>query len=321
MSEKPHSVAIGAFIVGALLILVTAILFVVGSGFGARQKVVMVFDGSVKGLNIGAPMALRGVQVGQVTSIKVILNTDKLDFFMVVEADFYPDSIKRVGASTDDVTKELIKRGLRAQLNTQSLLTGLLFIQLDFHPDSKLKLRNIDSPYLQFPTIPTELQRIAKKLQEMDIDNLVSNTESALQGLDHFLNNEALQSLPTDLQATLASLTALSDQLQGQLANTVPKVDKVLDGAAITVATTNAELPQLSERVMLSLATLNQAAAAFEKTMHNIDGQVAPDSATSYQLNQALREITLAARALQLLAKTLDEQPEALIRGKSGDKQ
>jgi phospholipid/cholesterol/gamma-HCH transport system substrate-binding protein len=321
MSEKPHSVAIGAFIVGALLILVTAILFVVGSGFSTREKIVMVFDGSVKGLNIGAPLALRGVQVGQVTSIDVVLNTDKLDFFMVVEADLYTDSIKRVGTTTDDVTEELIERGLRAQLNTQSILTGLLYIQLDFHPDSKLKLRNIDSPYTQFPTVPTELQRIARKLQEMDFDGLVNNTESALQGMNSFLNNEALQNLPTDLQATLASLTALSDQLQAQLANTVPKVDKVLDGAAVTVATANAELPQLSERVMLSLATLNQAAAAFEKAMLEIDGLASPDSATSYQLNQALREITLAARALQLLAKTLDEQPEALIRGKSGDKQ
>jgi len=321
MSEKPHSVAIGAFVVGALLILVTAILFVVGSGFGAREKIVMVFDGSVKGLNIGAPMALRGVQVGQVTSINVILNTDKLDFFMVVEADFYPDSIKRVGASAEDVSEELIKRGLRAQLNTQSLLTGLLYIQLDFHPNSKLQLRKIDSPYPQFPTIPTELQKIAKKIQELDIDNLVNNTESAIQGMNSFLNDEALQSLPTDLHATLASLTGLSDQLQGQLANTVPKVDKVLDGAAITVATANAELPQLSDRVKLGLATLNQASAAFEKTMRDLDGLVAPDSATSYQLNQALREITLAARALQLLAKTLDEQPEALIRGKSGDEQ
>lgn len=321
MSEKPHSVAIGAFIVGALLILVTAILFVVGSGFGTREKIVMVFDGSVKGLNIGAPLALRGVQVGQVTSIEVVLNTDKLDFFMVVEADLYTDSIKRVGTTTDDVTEELIERGLRAQLNTQSILTGLLYIQLDFHPDTKLRLRNIDSPYTQFPTVPTELQRIARKLQEMDFDQLVNNTESALQGMSSFLNNEALQNLPTDLRATLTSLTALSDQLQAQLANTVPKVDKVLDGAAVTVATANAELPQLSERVMLSLATLNQAAAAFEKAMLEIDGLASPDSATSYQLNQALREITLAARALQLLAKTLDEQPEALIRGKSGDKQ
>lgn len=319
MSDKPHSVAIGAFIVGALLILITAILFVVGSGFGARDKVVMVFDGSVKGLNIGAPLALRGVQVGQVTGIDVVLDSDNLDFIMVVEADFRSDSIKRVGSSTSDVTEELIKRGLRAQLNTQSLLTGLLYIELDFHPNTKLELRDIDSPYVQFPTIPTELARIQKKLQGLDFSKLVDDSSAALKGLNSFLNNEALQSLPMDIKAALASVTALSDQLQAQLANSIPKVDKVLDGAAITVATANAELPRFSEQVKLNLATLNQAVGAFEQTMRNLDSLVSPDSATSYQLNQALREITLASRSIQLLAKTLDEQPEALLRGRSGE--
>ena len=108
MSEKPHSVAIGAFIIGALLILVTAILFAVGSGFGTREKIVMVFDGSVKGLNIGASVALRGVQVGQVTDIDVILDSDTLDFIMVVESDFYEDRIKRIGKNDSDLTEELI---------------------------------------------------------------------------------------------------------------------------------------------------------------------------------------------------------------------
>ena len=64
MSEKPHTVAIGAFVMGALLIAVTTVIFVLGSGLGAdRSKVVMVFEGSVKGLSVGAPVALRGVQI------------------------------------------------------------------------------------------------------------------------------------------------------------------------------------------------------------------------------------------------------------------
>ena len=118
MSEQSRSVAIGAFIVGAALIAVAAILFVTGSGFSNREKIVMVFEGSVKGLNIGAPVAVRGVQVGQVTDINVILDADNLELIMVVEADFREERIKRVGQTTRDVTEELIDRGLRAQLNT-----------------------------------------------------------------------------------------------------------------------------------------------------------------------------------------------------------
>ena len=321
MSDKPHSVAIGAFVVGALLIAITVVIFMLGSGFGNREKIVMAFDGSVKGLNIGAPVALRGVQVGQVTNVNVILDADSLDLIMLVEADFYEDNIKRVGKNPNDITEELIQRGLRAQLNTQSLLTGLLYIQLDFHPNSKLILReDIESPYFQFPTIPTDLERIARKLQSLDFTKVADNLESVSAGLNSLVNNVSMQNLPGNVQTTLASLTALSDQLAQQLATSMPKVDKVLDGAATTVASANRELPAFSKALRDNLNALNDAVSAFEQVMIDVDGMVSPDSATNYQLNQALRELTLAGRAIQLLAKTLEEQPEALLRGRSGDK-
>lgn len=320
MSDKPHTVAIGAFVVGALLIAVSAVIFVLGSGFGKGEKVVMVFDGSVKGLNIGAPLALRGVQVGQVTDIEIILDSDTLELIMLVEADFRGENIQRRGHNAGDLTEELIRRGLRAQLNAQSLLTGLLYVQLDFHPDSKLVLGDIKSPYVQIPTVPTDLEQIARKLQDMDFNKLVSNVESIAVSMNSFVSGEAFQALPASLQTTMSSLTALSDQLQTQLAQSMPKVDKVLDGAAVTVATANTELPKLAKQLRDNLAALNQAVASFEQAMTDIDGLVAPDSATTYQLNQALRELALAGRELQLLAKALEEQPESLIRGRSGDK-
>jgi len=312
MSEKPHTVAIGAFIVGALLIALTTVLFVLGSGFGDKEKIIMVFDGSVKGLNVGAPLALRGVQVGQVTKIELILDSDTVELLMLVEADFHRRNIRRRGSVTEDLTEELITRGLRAQLNSQSLLTGLLYIQMDFHPGSDLNLADIDSPYFQFPTIPTNLERITKKLQNLDISKLTADLEAVSKGVNRFVNSEEFQDMPASLKTTLDSLTGLSNQLQQQLATTVPKVDQLLDGA-------NTELPRLSDLVASNLQTINNATAAFAKTMTEIEGLVAYDSATIYRLNQALQELTRAGRALQLLAKTLEEQPESLIRGKSGD--
>ena len=161
--RQPHTVAIGAFVIGAILIALTTLVFLLGSGFGKREKVVMVFDGSVKGLNVGAPMALRGVQVGQVTNIELILDSDNASVIMQVEADLNAKNIRREGSATANLTEELIARGLRAQLNSQSLLTGLLYIELDFHPDSPLNLADIDSPYIQLPTVPTNLQRHCQK--------------------------------------------------------------------------------------------------------------------------------------------------------------
>jgi paraquat-inducible protein B len=319
MSEKPHTVAIGAFIVGALLISIVIAIFVLGSGLGQSEKIVMVFNGSVKGLNIGAPVAIRGVQVGQVTSIKIVLNKDTLDILMLVEADFRAQNIQTVGTKKEDVTEELIHRGLRAQLNTQSLLTGLLYVEMDFHPNSEVQLADIDSPHFQFPTIPTDLERLAMKLQKMDFAKLADNVDSALNGINTFITSADFQAMPITLKATLDAVTTLSNQLQSQLASSMPKLDLVLDGTAVTVANANKQLPIISAGITKNLDTLNQAITAFETAMNDIDELVAADSPTTYRMNEALKELALAAKAMQQLAKTLEEQPEALIRGRRGD--
>ncbi|MEH6585613.1 MAG: MlaD family protein [Halioglobus sp.] len=320
MSEKPHTVAIGAFVIGALLIAISTIIFALGTGFGKeRSTVVMVFEGSVKGLTMGAPVALRGVQIGQVTGIELILDADTVELIMLVEAELRGENIRRTGTNTESLTEELISRGMRAQLNTQSILTGLLYIQLDFHPDSELILADIDSPYLQIPTIPTELERLTRKLESIDFAQVASDLEATAAGINAFVTSESFQAVPDQLQETLASVSGLSEQLQAQLASTGPKLDAVLVGAATTVDTANAELPKLAELISNNLEVLEQAIVAFEEGMQGIDELVDHDSATVYELNRALRDLSQAGRALQQLGRALEEQPESLIRGRSGD--
>jgi paraquat-inducible protein B len=319
MSEKPQTVAIGAFVIGATLIAVATLLFLLGSGFGKKEKVVMVFDGSVKGLNVGAPLALRGVKVGEVTNIELILDSTKSNVIMMIEANFDAKNIRRRGIADVDLTEELISRGLRAQLNTQSLLTGLLYVELDFYPQSPLNLTDIDSPYLQLPTIPTNLERIAKKLEDLDISKLTEELESISNGINALVSSDDFQALPANLTSTMDSMRDLSEKLQEQLKTTGPKLDTVLDETAVTVANANSELPKLTALVESNLKVLNEAIATFEQGMDGIDDLVSPDSATLYQLNSALQEMTRAGRSLQALANTLEAQPESLIRGKQGD--
>lgn len=304
MSEKPH----------------TIVLFLLGSGFGTKEKVVMVFDGSARGLNVGAPMALRGVTVGQVTDVDLVLDADTLEVMVMVEADIEEDNIRYRGESNVDQTQGLINRGLRAQLNSQSLLTGLLYIELDFHPQSEVNLPSVDSPYLQLPTIPTNLERLAKKLQEIDISKLTGQLESISDGINSLVSSDEFQGLPADLTSALDSLRDLSSQLQEQLASTGPKLDTVLDETAATVSNANMQLPKLTTLVEANLKILEDAITSFEQGMNGIEGLVSPDSATLYQLNNALQEMTRAGRSLQSLANTLEQQPESLIQGKRGDK-
>jgi paraquat-inducible protein B len=318
MSEKPHTVAIGAFVLGAGLIALTTILFLLGSGLGKKEKVVMVFSGSVKGLSVGAPLALRGVQVGEVTDIELILDTDTASAIMIVEANFNENNIRRKGNPDANLTEELVTRGLRAQLNSQSLLTGLLYVELDFHPKSPLHLAKINSPYLQIPTVPTNLERFAKTLQNIDFSKLTAQLESISTSVDSLVSSKDFQALPGNANSTLTSLRKLSDQLQEQLATSGPKLDTLLDEASVTVSNANKELPQLSALVETNLTALNTAIITFRQGMTGIDELVSPDSAVLYQLNNALAEMTRAGRSLQSLANTLQEQPESVITGKKG---
>jgi paraquat-inducible protein B len=320
MTEKPHTVAIGAFIIGALLIALSTVVFVVGSGIGSdRRSVVMVFDGSVKGLSVGAPVALRGVQVGQVTNIELVLQSETTELIMLVEAELAGKNVRRSGDARGDLIEELIARGMRAQLNLQSLLTGLLYVQLDFHPESPLELADIDSPHLQIPTIPTELQRLTRQIESVDLAGMAINVEAIVNSLNEVIGSEEVRNLPARLERAAASVTGLSDQLQQQLATLGPSMERLLDSATVTAEKASVELPRLSSLAGDSVTRVEEAMIAFERAMLEIDELVSPDSATTYQLNRALEELARAGRALQLLARTLEEQPEALIRGKSGE--
>ena len=320
MSEKPHTVAIGAFVLGAILIAIATMLLLMGSGFGTKEKVVMVFDGSVKGLSVGAPLALRGVKVGEVTDIDLVLDTDTASATMIVEANFNKNNIRQEGDPNVNLTEELIKSGLRAQLNTQSLLTGLLYIELGFHPKTAAHLVKINSPYLQIPTIETDLERFTKTLQNIDFSKLNKQIENISSSIDSLVSSKDFQALPAGMNTTLTSLRELSTQLQGQLATSGPKLDILLDETSVTVNNVNKDLPQLSALVESNLAALNAAILTFQHGMTGIDALVSPDSAVLYQLNNALAEMTRAGRSLQSLASTLEEQPESVIIGKRGGK-
>ncbi len=320
MTDKQHNATLGAFILGALLVGFAALIFLLGSGFGRdSETVVMVFEGSVKGLSVGAPVALRGVQIGQVTDIEAVLDEHSVDLLMLVEAQIESEHVQRLRDNDRDLTEELIARGLRAQLNLQSLLTGLLYVQLDFHPDSELILADIETPHIQIPTIPTDLERITNQLQNIDFVQLSNDLESTAAGLNKVVNGQEFQALPAHLLAAVDALGTASERLDEQLNSSGPRLDRVLDSTTAVMDSAGSELPELASGLRASLTSLDAATAAFRDAMEGVDEAVAPNSVTSYQLNKALHEIAQAGQALQQLARSLEEQPEALIRGRSNN--
>ncbi|MFT7286336.1 MAG: paraquat-inducible protein B [Halieaceae bacterium] len=320
MSERSSSVLVGAFVVGAIVIAVAGALFVAGSGIARdRAEVVMVFDGSIRGLTVGAPVALRGVTVGQVTEIELIVDTDKGEITMAVVAAIEPRNMQLVGPVSDSIAQELVKRGLHAQLNTQSLLTGLLYVQLDFNTDKEARLAPLDSPYPQIPTVPTELEQLRSALESIDYAAIAADIHRIAGGLDTLLNSDDMQALPGTLRQTLVALESASEQLEMTLEQSSPRLAALLDQGDAALAVLNTQLPGIGAAVTSSLQQLDSVLADADSVLLRLDRAAAPDSAPRQQLSATVQELSLAARALRSLARSLEEHPEALLRGRKAE--
>jgi paraquat-inducible protein B len=317
MSQRTSSVLVGAFVIGALVIAIAGALFFAGGGFGVeRRPVVMVFDGSLHGLNVGAPVALRGVTIGQVTGIDLVLNAREGDLTMVVEAQIESGRVSIIGGVDEVLTGELVARGLRAQLGMQSLLTGLLYVQLDFHPNSEPRLAAIDSPYAQIPTIPTELEQLRSSFDSIDYAAIATDVERIASGLDTLLNNPDMQAMPGSLRATLSSVEAASAELGSTLASNSHRLAALLEQGDASLERLDAQLQPIGTRITSTLDRLDSTLAAAEKSLQRVEQASAPDSPSRRQLGATLQELTLAARALRNLASSLEANPQALLRGR-----
>jgi paraquat-inducible protein B len=319
MGERRASVLVGAFVVGAIVIAVATALFLAGGSVGNRRtSVVMVFDGSLRGLTVGAPIALRGVTVGQVTDIDLVLDAAHAELTMEVVGEIDPGSLRIEGPESEDIFRELVDSGLRAQLNTQSLLTGLLYVQLDFHPESPARLADTRAPHDQIPTIPTDLEQLRESLETIDYRTIADNLSRIAEGMDSFLNNPDTQALPTALRDSLASVEAAGRELSATLETGRPALQALLDEGRSTIASFNDTLPRIGSSMEATLLRLDEALASATETLESLERAAAPDSAPRRQLSTAMQELSLAARALRSLARSLEEHPEALLRGRKG---
>src|SRR5207342_2069367 len=129
MSTRPNPAVIGAFVVGAVALLMVALLVWGGTGFlRTKLNYVLFFDSAVTGLNKGAPVMFRGVKIGEVTDIQIRWGTPLVAVYVSLE----PEALKGTaeGGAARRIEQVAREGGLRAQLRMQSFVTGVLYIAL-----------------------------------------------------------------------------------------------------------------------------------------------------------------------------------------------
>jgi paraquat-inducible protein B len=326
MSKPANKTMIGAFVVGAVALVVAGILaFGSGKFLTERNPFVLYFDGSVKGLDEGASVLFQGVKVGTVTKVKLRYNPEENSLEIPVLIEIEPDRIEnpapdKSGRSTEESMADLVDRGLRAQLQMQSLVTGKLMVELDFHPDTPVRLVGSDPDYPEIPTIQTGLQELAEKIEKAPIEEIFEKLHSAVSGIEKVVNSPEVMELLRAMNDTLDDVEKLVEDVNRH-------VDPLLGATTETVRDAQKLVRNVDGRVgtLASSAdgAIKAAAVAIEQaqvTLKSVEKSAGDDSVLYYELNKTLEELSGAARSIRLLADYLNQHPESLLRGKGGSR-
>jgi phospholipid/cholesterol/gamma-HCH transport system substrate-binding protein len=310
VSKKASSTAIGGFIIGILGLTVALIFFFGGEDWLSKKVYfTLLYDSQIKGLKVGAPVAIRGVNIGEVVDIKLRVYSDTLDVLSVVIIEVNPDSLERVGKTSVTVLDDMFAKGLRAQLKLQSLLTGLLYIDIDYYPGSKLGLKDVPTQFPQFPTVPTDLEAITQTLDEIDVKSLVKGLQEIVSGVDQLINNSEAQTISGSANDALISIKQLADNLNTEIGTIEQAISPVMHNA-------NDLILQLNRQLTATLNNLNQTFIKLERVADNAEFLLSDDSPLLNQLSEATAKVAAAAQGISALTESIKRQPEAILKGK-----
>jgi paraquat-inducible protein B len=315
VSQKVSPTLIGAFVLGSVVLVVIG-LMVFGGGrfFTERVSYVAYFEESVSGLNEGAPVNFRGVKVGSVSHIEVQLDAQDLSVRIPVYIQLERRRIREVRGAVPEggVIPDLIERGLRAQLQLQSLVTGQLYVQLDLHPDRKARYVRPDGPDPEMPTIRSSMAEITETIESLSIQELVTAAQQALGGINALVNSPDVAQILSGINQLVNSpeiLQLVTDadiaigELRAFIRNTDGHVDDLDENLEKTLEEANKTLQGIQETLIVAQETLSIGA---------------DESPMRYELEQVLSELASAARSIRVLAEYLEHNPDALLRGKPG---
>lgn len=199
--KKANKTLIGVFVVGAVALLIIAII-VFGSGMFLKQsdKYVLFFDGSIKGLSEGAPVIFRGVKIGNVNDIGLMYNEKEKSVLISVVVDVELSRVKGVPDKFGYPDYgQLIKEGLRAKLEIQNFITGQLMLGFDFYPDEPAKLYEIIKRYPELPALPLSPD-IFDVMNKIPIIKIADDLEQTVSGINRLVNSEGIAELEKTLQ-------------------------------------------------------------------------------------------------------------------------
>lgn len=338
MAKKTNPKLIGAFVLGAIaLAMVGLIAFGGASYFVTKQKGVLFFEGSLGGLAVGAPVNFRGVQIGAVTNIVIQYDVEAQTMHIPVEIEIEPAKIQIISgkrqASNIDL---LVERGLRAQLQVQSLVTGQASVEFDFHPDTPIRLIGHGKYGTELPTIPSTMDTmqanvasLLAKLSQMPLDEIAKKISASIDELhqtltdaDSLVKSVGAQVAPVlgNLQQASADASQLIQEVRARFemrpGEPLQTVDDTLDAYRALAQQLQTQLTPIGNDAQATLTTLRDALARMDGLVAMLERDYSKNPALLLQVSETLREFKSMAASFRAFAEYLQRNPNALLTGK-----
>ncbi len=320
MGKRINPATVGAFVLGGVgLILAAVVIFGSGNLFRKTHEFVIYFSGDINGLRVGAPVKFKGVEIGQVKRIKLRLEQEvnrqngqlRADVRIPVIIELDEEKIVSHGGTAIDLSDphtvpNLIREGMRAQLGSDSFVTGLMYVALDIQPNTPIQMiAPPGSPLQEIPAIPTTLEqaqavaiRIFERLDKVDFGAVFNQMTGTLDAIRQITSSPSLREAINHSEETRAQL------------------DHTLAGAQQTLATVNGQVPPLSSSLQKTSLSADAAAKQATLTLGTVQTTIEPNSPINYQALQTLQDVSAAAHSIKELADYLQRNPSAIVRGR-----
>jgi paraquat-inducible protein B len=310
-------------VLGAVALVLAAVVWLSsGDWFQPTDRFVVIFPGSVRGLNKGAPVTFRGVKTGEVKGVDAVLTTlgEGSPIVIVVTIEIARNVVsaqegaERPFASLRGAAlgQALVARGLRARLMSSSLLTGQKYIDMDFLPRDPPRFVGVKAPYPELPTTPTAMEKLGEKgeqfvqkLAELPLDQMLEDVRLALQSLRATLESE-------DLKGAIAGVRAATRDVPPTLEET----RATLGEARRTLDTLAVEARDTGARARDVLGEVREAVERAERTLARLEEAATGTDEARVAGVHAIEELRQTLRALRNLVDYVQTHPEAVVLGK-----
>jgi paraquat-inducible protein B len=323
MSIRANPTTIGLFLIGAIVLAVAGTATLASTTFFERRSTfISFFQESVNGLERGAPVKFQGVPVGSVTEL--LIQIDERDKTFQVPVQYEIDVTRlttQMGAFVNlaqaPVLRQQVADGLRAQLQMESIVTGQLYIELTYRTDAAPpEFESRPTAWPEIPTTPSLLAalgtgagslvadmmkillQVNQMLEEVNMPEINSAVVASAQAVERLVDSP-------EIRAALRQVPGMTSQVN----RTMAEVELLAQRAGAAIEPMQSQVDSATTEMVATLQSLR-------RTLEDTQGLLSTDTGLGFGLQQALASLRDAATALSLLATSLEQNPDMLLRGK-----